>query len=283
MIYLNGALVDPAEARIDPTDRGFLLADGLLATLRAYAGRPFRLSDHLSRLRADAARLGIPVPLSDETLGDAVVAVLDANRLDRSDASIRITLTRGTGPRGLLPPATPKPTLMIAAARYAPPAQRPRSAAIASIRRNDQSPTAQIKTLAYLDNILALREVVDRGFDEALLLNTRGRVAGGSHANLFLVIDGALRTPPPGEGVRPGIARGLILELARGLDIPTQETPLESADLDRAEEAFLTNSLVELAPLGRIEDRVVGGGEVGPLTTELRTRYQSLTTRLDPH
>ncbi|WP_119458931.1 aminotransferase class IV [Rhodospirillaceae bacterium SYSU D60014] len=271
MIFLNGALVDPAEARIDPTDRGFLLADGLLATLRAYAGRPFRLPDHLAQLRADAARLGITVPLSDATLSDAVAAVLDANRLDRSDASIRITLTRGPGPRGLLPPERPTPTLMITAARYAPPAPRPRSAGIASIRRNDQSPTAQIKSLAYLDNILALHEVVDRGFDEALLLNTQGRVAGGSHANLFLVIDGALCTPPPSEGVRPGIARGVVLGLGR----PVQEKPLEATDLDRAEEAFLTNSLIEIAPLSQIEDRVVGNGEIGPLTTVLLARYQA--------
>jgi branched-chain amino acid aminotransferase len=276
MIFLNGALVDPAAARIDPADRGFLLADGLLATLRAYAGRPFRLFEHLARLRADSARLGIPVPLSDADLNNAVAALLDANQLGQSDASIRITLTRGAGPRGLLPPEAPTPTLMITAARYAAPEPRPRSAGIASVRRNDRSPTAQIKTLAYLDNILALRESVGRGFDEVLLLNTRGRVAGGSHANLFLVIGGTLCTPPPSEGVRPGITRGLVLDLARDLGLPVQEKPLKAAALDSAEEAFLTNSLVEIAPLGRIEDRVVGSGEIGPLTAALRARYQML-------
>jgi len=277
VIFLNGKLLDPAEARIDPADRGFLLGDGLFETLRAYRGRPFRLAAHLARLRAGAEVLGIPVPMTDAAIADAVSAVLRANGLAESDASIRVTLTRGAGPRGLLPPPEPTPTLMITAAAYTAPEARPRRAAIASIRRNDRSPAARLKTLGYLDNVLALREAAARGFEEVILLNTKDRVASGSHGNLFLVIDGALRTPPPEEGLLPGITRALILDLARDLGVPARAIPIEAGDLARAEEAFLTNSLVEIAPLARIEDRTIGNGEPGPLTQKVRRRYREIT------
>ena len=154
-IHLNGRLVDACEARIDPADRGLLLADGLFETLRAYDGRLFCLNAHLARLAAGAAVLGLPAPPLPE-IAVAARDTLAANGL--ADASIRITLTRGAGPRGLLPPTGVTPTLMVAA--YPLPSSLPTamSACLASIRRNEQSPLSRIKSLAYLENILALGE-----------------------------------------------------------------------------------------------------------------------------
>ncbi len=253
-IYLNGRLVDPREARIDPADRGLLLADGLFETLRAYGGKAFCLEAHLARLVAGCGLLGLPAPPAAE-MAAAVKAVLAANEL--GEASIRITLTRGVGPRGLLPPAETRPTLMVAAFPLPPSLPSAMSACVVGIRRNEHSPVSQLKSLAYLDNILALREADAAGCDEAILLNTAGRIAGGSRSNLFLVLDGTVTTPPPSEGLLPGIARQTVLALAKEHGIPAREAALAPAELARASEAFLTNSLLEVLPVTRLQDRTL--------------------------
>lgn len=272
-IHLNGRLVDTSEARIDPADRGLLLADGLFETLRADGGRPFCLEAHLMRLASGAAFLGLPVPPA-AAVAAAIQETLAANGL--AEASIRVTLTRGAGPRGLLPPAEVRPTLMVAA--HPLPTARPdtMSASLASIRRNEHSPLAQLKSLAYLDNILALREAVAASCDEAILLNTAGRIAGGSRSNLFLVLDGVVTTPPPSEGLLPGIARQTVLSLAARHRLPARETVLSLADLMRASEAFLTNSLLEVMPLTRLQDRAL---PEGPVAAKLRRLYRESTAR----
>jgi branched-chain amino acid aminotransferase len=272
-IHLNGRLIDAREARIDPADRGLLLADGLFETLRAYGGRPFCLAAHLARLAAGAKFLGLPVPPGSE-ITEAVSATLAAN--DLTDASIRITLTRGPGPRGLLPPVQVAPTLMIAAHPLPPSLPGIMSACLASMRRNEHSPLAQLKSLAYLDNILALREAAAAGCDEAILLNTAGRIAGGSRGNLFLVLEGVVTTPPPSEGLLPGIARQTVLALAARHGLPVREATLNLADVTRASEAFLTNSLLEVVPLTRLQDRAL---PEGPVAARLRQLYREGTAQ----
>lgn len=267
-IHLNGRLLDTSEARIDPADRGLLLADGLFETLRAYGGRAFCLEAHLARLAAGATLLGLIAPPTAETAA-AVRETLAAN--DLTEASIRITLTRGAGPRGLLPPAETTPTLMIAAHPLPPALPHVMSASLASVRRNEHSPLAQLKSLAYLDNILALREAAAAGCDEAILLNTAGRIAGGSRSNLFLVLDGVVTTPPPSEGLLPGIARQTVLDLAAGEGFPAREATLNLADLLRASEAFVTNSLLEVVPLMRLQDRAL---PEGPVAAKFRQLYR---------
>jgi branched-chain amino acid aminotransferase len=270
MIYLNGAIVPSDFARIDPGDRGFTLADGLFETLRAYAGKPFRLADHLERLTHAAAMLDIPLLFDAPMIAAAVTDVLQANNL--REAAIRITLTRGTGPRGLAPPADVKPTLMIAAAHYAPLPDIC-SAATVEIRRNEGSPLSRMKTLGYLDNVLAQREAERRHAEEAILLNNAGRVACAARANLFAVLDGRLVTPPVGDGVLPGIARRVVLELAAALQIPAEEVSLSPADLDRASEILLTNSLFELRSVGRLDGRELSSDTVA---AKLRADYRAL-------
>jgi branched-chain amino acid aminotransferase len=271
MIYLNGAIVPPDFARIDPADRGFTLADGLFETLRAYRGKPFRLADHLERLSHAADVLGIPLLFDVPVIAEAVIAVLEANQL--KDAAIRITVTRGTGPRGLAPPADVKPTLMIAATPYAPLPDIC-SAAIVTIRRNEGSPLSRMKSLAYLDNVLAAGEAAASQAEEAILLNNAGRVSGAARANLFAVIAGRLVTPPLSDGVLPGIARRVVLELAKASAIPAEEASLSPADLLGAREIFLTNSLFEIRSLGRLDSRDLEPGEIA---AKLRADYRALT------
>jgi branched-subunit amino acid aminotransferase/4-amino-4-deoxychorismate lyase len=148
------------------------------------------------------------------------------------------------------------------------------SACLVSIRRNEHSPLSRIKSLAYLENILALGEAAAAGYDEAILLNTAGRIAAGSRSNLFLVLDGMVITPPPSEGLLPGIARHTVLALAAKHGIPAREMPVTPPDMARASEAFLTNSLLEVVPLTRLQDQLV---PAGPVTGRLRRLYRDST------
>ena len=274
MIFLNGRLVPAAEARIDPADRGLLLADGLFETLPSQDGRPVLLDRHLERLERGAAILGIPLPLSRDELSRAAADTLAASGLGTGSASLRITVTRGPGPRGLLPPAEPEPTLMVTASAIPPLPDGPARAIIATTRRNEHSPLANVKALGYLDNILARREAEARGADEALLLNTAGRLASASAANLFLVRGGSLLTPPSSEGVLPGVTRAAVIELAEGQGLTVAEVSMEPADLSTADEAFLTNSLIELRALVAVDGKAIGGGRPGPVTERLHQAYR---------
>lgn len=274
MIFFGDRLVAEAAARIDPSDRGFTLGDGVFETLRAYGGRPFRLAAHVARLAAGAAALGIPLPLPAARIAEAVAETIAANDLSTGDAAIRITLSRGIGGRGLLPPTDARPTLMIAATTYQPPAPHPLSAAIVDVRRNEHSPLARLKSLNYLDNVLAQRDAAARGADEAILLNTAGRLACAARANLFVLRGRTLLTPPASEGVLAGIARAEVLESVRELGIGVHETPLERDALAAADEAFLSNSLMEIAGLGRIDGRAIGEGGIGPTTARVAEAYR---------
>lgn len=259
MIWLNGRLTPPSEARIDPADRGFTLGDGLFETIRADAGRLCHLARHLARLRAGAAVLGLAVPYDDPTLGAAMAAVLAGAGL--ADGALRLTLTRGPGARGLAVPARPVPTVLITAGPL--PAAGPVRAVIAQgTRRNAFSPLAALKSLNALDSILAREEAVRCGADDALLVNTEGRLAEASAANLFLLIDGRLLTPPVSDGALAGIRRGLILETAGAAGLVAAECSLTPADIARAEAGVLTTSLAVRALLG------VGGRSFEPARVE---------------
>ncbi|MFG1478220.1 aminotransferase class IV [Xanthobacter sp. V4C-4] len=232
-LYLNGALRDAADARIAPGDRGFTLGDGLFETLRVRDGRILRLDAHLARLEAGARVLGLPLPQLD------LAAVLDDTRAANglADAVLRLTVTRGEGPRGVLPPAAPQPTVLVTIAPMAPPPAAARLIVATSTRRNERSPLAGVKSLNYLDNILARQEAATAGADDAILLNTRDHVAETSIANVFAVIEGHLLTPPLADGALPGVMRAAVLALAGA------ERTLSVDDLARAEEVFLSSSL----------------------------------------
>lgn len=231
-VWLNGALLDADAARIAPDDRGFTLADGLFETLQARGGAVLRLEAHLARLRRGASLLGLPLPRLD--YGQILADTLAANGL--ADGVLRLTLSRGRGARGVLPPAESTPTVLVTGAPL-PPLSSVRLVIARVTRRNEFSPLSGIKSLNYLDNILARQEAAGRGADDAVLLNTQGRIAETSMANVFVVKDGALLTPPVGDGALPGVMRAELLKLG------AVERMLSPEDLMASREMFLTTSL----------------------------------------
>lgn len=245
-VWYDGRIVE--KFSVDVTDRGFTLGDGLFETLVAHDGKPRFLDRHLQRLRAGAEFLDIPLLLSDEMFLVAILQLLKYNQL--IDAAVRITLTRGPAPRGVLPPLNPTPTLVISA--------EPRvalgsvEAIVATVtRRNEHSPLSRIKSTNYLDNILARREASAKGANEALLMNCAGMLAESSTANIFVCIDGVWYTPPIEDGALPGIMRRLIME-----HYSVKERSIDVGDLVRADYAFLSNSL-GLRPLRSVDGHIL--------------------------
>ena len=274
IVYINGALVPRSQAGISPFDLGFLYGYGLFETMRAYSGHIFRLDKHLERLRQSAALIGLPPDAFD--LEKACYDTLKANQLN--NARIRLTVSMGEGVAIPDPPKHPKPTTLVTATRYTPlPAEVYRKgfkAIVSSIRQNSQSPLSRLKTANYLNNILARREAKAAGADEALLLNEHGSLCEGSTGNVFLVSRGTLITPGVESGCLPGITRQAVVELAQGLGIGVAQREIQLEELLRADEAFLTSSLIELMPLTEVNGKPIGEGKRGKLTQKLKVAYR---------
>ena len=279
LIYLNGHMLPEGAAHLSALDRGFTLGDGVFETLRAVGVRLFRIDDHLARLQRSVATVGLVVPEGGPMLSEAISSLLAANQLE--DALVRITVSRGVpAERGLLPPSSPSPTLVIHATpfvgypreRY----QRGFTAAVAAIRRNESSPLSYIKSCSYLDSVLARIEAGRRGADEALLLNTAGWLACGSSSNLFLVSREALITPSLDCGVLEGVTRREVLRRATAEGLEVLEQRLAPRDMFLAEEAFVTNTALGVMPLVAIDGRRVGRGRPGPITLRLKAAYDEL-------
>lgn len=260
-LSLDGQLLDSAEAAIAVTDRGFTLADGVFETLGVHGGSILRLDAHIARLRDALATIRLDLSLTDGQLAERLAGVVSAN--DLREGSLRLTVTRGSGPRGLAPPPEATPTILITAAPWSPRPLEIASVIARSTCRNERSPLSRIKSLGYLDNILALGEAGDRGAQDAILQNIAGRIASASAANIFAVIDRELVTPPLADGVLPGIVRAEILTRHHGA-----ERALWAVDLDRADEIILTNSL-GLRAVTMLNGRPVGQGVMGPIARTL--------------
>ena len=232
-IWLNGALLPAADARIDPADRGFNLGDGVFETIRAVGGKPAYLNRHLARLRRGAAVLGMDIPATDDALETALYDVAGGQ-----DCALRLTLTRGPAPRGVLPSSPSRPTILVTAGPLPRPLPPARVMISQTTRRNEHSPLACIKSLNYGDSILARQEAAALGFDDALLLNTNGNLAEATAANVFLLIGNEWVTPPIADGALPGIRRGLIIEIGHAV-----EQRIAYSDIVRAEAGVLINAL----------------------------------------
>lgn len=241
---------------IPPDDRGFTLGDGLFETMLAEAGAIAELDAHLDRMAAGCTVLGLP-PLDRVLAEHAMRRALAEAGLAHARAAVRLTLTAGSGGRGLDRPAHVRPRL-VATAAPAPIPATPARLAIASVRRNDGSPAARLKTLAYLDNVLARREAQAAGADEAVMLNTRGQLACAAAANLFWIANGRLFTPALDCGVLPGVVRGRVLVAAAELGTPVAEVAVGPEILARAEAIFLTNSLIGLRPVAEVDGKRCG-------------------------
>jgi len=275
IVYLNGALMPLSEASLSPLDYGFLYGYGLFETMRAYSGRVFRLEEHLRRLRWSAELLGISTPLIED-LASAVYDTLEANRL--ANARVRMTLSAGRGEPIPDISSCKEATLLVTAREYTPHSdeiyQAGYKAIISTTRRNSASPVSSLKSLSYIENMLARREAVSAGADEAILLNEHDSVSEGSTSNIFLVSGGNLSTPAPESGLLPGITRGVVLELAAQAGIQATEHPVTTADLMGAEEVFCTNSVIEIMAVTAVQHQQIGTGKQGPVTEQLHSAYR---------
>ncbi len=272
-LWLNGVIADADDTRIDPADRGFLLGDGLFETMLVRNGAIAFFDEHLIRLLNGAGAIGITVPCSPDELAQACRSLLLENELHVCErASLRLTLTRGPGPRGLALPPEPRPTILITAARGGPPPER-LSLATVSPRRNPWSPSARLKALPYLDNVLAREEAREKGADDALMLDTGGMAASTSMANIFLWEGDTLLTPADKGAILPGITRAALLELAPGMGFETLEDDISPMRLARADGIFVTNSLMGIVPVSRLDGKEVSSH---PMTARLAAAYELL-------
>ncbi len=271
-IYLNDGFVSKEEAHISVFDHGFLYGDGLFETFRAYSGKIFRLSQHIARLSRFADRLSIPL-LSPSAIEPLLYETLARNLL--VNAMLRVTLTRGEG--GFDPDFCKRPTFIITA--RAPVLNRYKkgaSGAIVTVRRHDPAgfhPT--LKTISFLNNILAKQDANRKGADEGIFLNAKGYLAEGSVSNLFWVKGGKLYTPVLNVGLLDGVTRAVVLELAKGKKLPAYQGYYRPDALLGADEAFLTNSGIELMPLTKVDGKNIGTGRPGPMTRLLHQAYQA--------
>jgi branched-chain amino acid aminotransferase len=281
IIYLNGGLIPSSQAKLSPFDHGLLYGYGLFETMRSYGGSIFRLDRHLARLYHAAETLGIASRLATLDLEKACYDVLEANNL--AEARLRLTVSAGEGDITPDPTTCGSITVFIVARRLMPLPpenyERGYTAVLSSWRRNSQSPLSRLKSTCYLENVLARQEAVAAGADEALLINERGFVAEGSSANIFAAGAGMLVTPSTESGALSGITREAVLELAQSMGIMPLAKQVELGELFKAGEAFLTNSVLEIMPLTRLDDRPIGSGRPGPLTQRLMSAYKEMVSK----
>ncbi len=276
---MNGRIADPAEARVSIFNHGLLYGDGVFEGIRFYDGRSFRLDAHLSRLERSAAAIELDLPYPRDALRAAIDSVI--SRAGAPDGYLRILVTRGEGDLGLDPRSCKRPTTVVAAAplRVFENADAGVSVIVASTR---QAPAdvldPRIKSLNYLNRLLARLEAIRSGADEALMLDARGHLAEGTTDNVFLVRDGVLLTPPASDGALEGITREAVLALARGLGIPTLEASLGTYDLRAAEEAFLVGTGAGLVAIRSLDGRPVASCP-GPMFGRIREAFDALVRR----
>lgn len=269
-VWFDGLLTDAKDARIDATDRGFTLADGCFDTALAMNGTVFRADHHLDRLATSCAALFIPVSREDLAVAQSALAKEVVN------GSIRLTVTRGTGARGLALPEAPKPTLFGAAAPLAPQLMfKPMTLALAEARRNETSPTARLKTLSYLDAILETNRARESGADEPLFLNTIGEIACSGLANVFLLEEHDVVTPPLASGALDGVMRRFLIEDAEISGRKIRVAPI-AWDAVRSGYFLLTNSLRLIAPASLGEARPLSGKQVAFVKSAMESACLSI-------
>ena len=279
-IYIDGKYYDEKNARISVLDHGLLYGDGVFEGIRAYNGRVFRLSEHIDRLFCSAKAILLTLPM---TRGEMIEAVLAACRRNRvRDGYVRLVVTRGVGSLGLNPNHCKEPSVIIIAGKIQlyPAALYQRGLQIITVpttRNLHSALNPAIKSLNYLNNILAKIEALNGGCDEAIMLNSFGFVAECTGDNIFIVKEGRLFTPPLSAGALHGITRGVVLELARENGLTVSEPDLTRYDLFNADECFLTGTGAEIIAAVKIDGRVIGDGKPGPVTGRLVGQYQALT------
>jgi len=279
-IFIDGKYLDERDAKISVFDHGLLYGDGIFEGIRAYNGRVFKLKEHIDRLFCSAKAILLEIPLSHSALMKATIETCRKNKL--RDGYIRLVVTRGVGNLGLNPRNCKKPSVIIIAGKIQvyPPALYARGMDIVTVpttRNLHSALNPAIKSLNYLNNILAKIEANNAGVEEAVMLNSEGFVAECTADNLFIVKNGELFTPPLSAGALYGITRQTVIELAQEAGLKVSEPNLTRYDLFNADECFLTGTGAELIPVVKIDGRIIGSGKPGALTRKLVEDYHALT------
>jgi branched-chain amino acid aminotransferase len=279
-VFIDGKFYSQRDAKVSVFDHGLLYGDGIFEGIRAYNGRVFKLNEHIDRLFCSAKALLLKVPMTRAALNRAVVETCRENRV--RDGYIRLLVTRGVGTLGLNPNRCKKPSVIIIAGKIQlyPRALYEKGMdiiTVPTVRNLHSAVNPAIKSLNYLNNILAKIEANNAGCEEAVMLNSEGYVAECTGDNLFIMKAGQLLTPPLYAGALYGITRGTVMDLARESGIPAMETTLTRYDLFNADECFLTGTGAEVVPVVKIDGRVIGSGRPGRVTRKLVTAYHALT------
>ena len=279
-VNVNGRVFDQDHAFISVFDHGFLYGDGVYETLRTYNGRLFLFDRHMRRLRHSAEMLALGVPLSNEQIAARIDDTVHAAGLRRDqDAYVRIMVTRGIGDLSYDPAATPEPSIVVIVKPHVDlPADMMtngvKAALVPIVRNHPGSVNPLIKSNNLLNSALAMQEAVRRGAFEGIMRNYRGELAECSTSNLFVVRAGTALTPPLESGLLPGITREFLLEIGPEAGVPVREQVLKDQDLFGADECFLTSTTREVVPIVRVDDRVIGSGNPGPITQTLLKAFQ---------
>ena len=279
-VYIDGRYYDEKNARVSVFDHGLLYGDGIFEGIRAYHGRVFKLKEHIDRLFNSAKALLLNIPMSHAAMMRAVVETCRKNNL--RDGYIRLVVTRGVGTLGLNPNRCKRPSVIIIADKIQlySPAMYQKGMAIVTVpttRNHHNAVNPAIKSLNYLNNVLAKIEANIAGVEEAIMLNAAGYVAECTGDNLFIVKDGQMFTPPLSAGALYGITRGVVMQLAAEAGMNVSEPDLTRYDLFIADECFLTGTGAELIPVTKIDGRTIGTGRPGPITKKLVKKYHALT------
>ena len=279
-IYIDGKYYSERDARISVFDHGLLYGDGIFEGIRAYSGRVFKLKEHIDRLFYSAKSILLKIPMAHADIMAATVETCRRNRI--RDGYIRLVVTRGVGTLGLNPNRCKNPSVIIIADKIQlyPPEFYQRGMEIITvptIRNLHSALNPAIKSLNYLNNIMAKLEANNAGCEEAIMLNAEGFVAECTGDNIFIVKEGQLLTPPRSAGALYGITRRTVMEMAAEGGLNVSEPNLTRYDLFNADECFLTGSASELVPIVKIDGRVIGTGEPGPVTKSLVAQYHALT------
>jgi branched-chain amino acid aminotransferase len=279
-VYIDGKFYGERDAKISVFDHGLLYGDGIFEGIRAYNGRVFRLKEHIDRLFFSAKAILLTIPISRSAITEAVLGSCRKNRL--RDGYIRLLVTRGVGTLGLNPSRCKRPSVIVIADKIQlyPPELYERGMEIVTVptvRNLHSALNPAIKSLNYLNNILAKIEANGAGCEEAVMLNAEGFVSECTGDNIFIVKEGQLMTPPLSAGALYGITRQVVIELAGQSGVAVTEPNLTRYDLFNAKECFLTGTGAEIVPVVKIDGRVIGTGKPGQLTKKLVTAYHALT------
>jgi branched-chain amino acid aminotransferase len=279
-IFIDGKFLSERDAKISVFDHGLLYGDGIFEGIRAYNGRAFKLKEHIDRLFYSAKAILLEIPMSRGKISEAVLESCRVNKI--RDGYIRLVVTRGVGTLGLNPRSCKNPSVIIIAGKIQvyPPALYARGMEIVTVptvRNLHSAVNPAVKSLNYLNNILAKIEANNAGVEEAVMLNAEGFVAECTADNLFIVKNGELFTPPLSAGALYGITRQTVIELAHEAGLNVSEPNLTRYDLFNADECFLTGTGAELIPVVKIDGRVIGSGKPGALTRQLVEDYRALT------